>query len=706
MAILEKIRKRTTVLIIIIGLALFSFVISDLFTRGGFQGGKAGTTLGEVNGEAISIDDFRVEMESMESRLGGQMSTTQVVNTVWDQTVRKLLLSQEFEALGIEIGQDQIMEIIRTNPSFTQNPQFQDANGNFDEEAFRNFITDLRVNQPQQYEFWLQNEAALIQTAMEQAYFTLIQAGAGSTLEEGKYDYHITNNKVDIRYVRIPFSSIPDSTITISKDEMEDYISEHPERFVQEAARDIRYVYFQEKASEADEEAIKSSMLALLEDGEEYRSDLDSTIVIPGFRNTDDMAAFLDRNSDTRYDTVFRAKNELSPQYADTLSSMPIGAVYGPYRDGAFFRVSRMMAKKANGSVKASHILIAYQGALRANEEVTRTQEEAQTRAQELLAQARQNPDDFAQLARDNSDGPSAPSGGDLGYFLEGVMTPKFNDFAFQNSIGTIGLVETEFGFHVIKVDDKRDVVRVANFSRAIEPSDETVNSLFTDATKLEMEVNEDPQKFGGISEEKGYEVRPVNKLKVMDENLPGLGEQRRIVQWAFNPDTEVADVRRFDMNNGYALVQLTAKFNEGTRSVEEASVQLLPLLRKKRKAEMLRAANASKSIADIAKDNNQTIATASALNAKSPTIPGAGREPLVVGIAAAMEQGAISGILEGETGVYKLEVVRKDVAPELDNYAPNANAVTAAIGPRINSAVIAALKKKAKIEDNRALYY
>jgi peptidyl-prolyl cis-trans isomerase D len=220
------------------------------------------------------------------------------------------------------------------------------------------------------------------------------------------------------------------------------------------------------------------------------------------------------------------------------------------------------------------------------------------------------------------------------------------------------------------------------------------------------MEVTEDPQKFAGIAQEKGYEVRPVNKLKVMDENLPGLGAQRRIVQWAFNPDTDVADVRRFDMNNGYALVQLTAKFNEGTKSVEEASVQVLPLLRKKRKAEMLIAANASKSLEDMAKDNNVTVSTASALNAKSPTIPGAGREPLVVGIAVAMQQGAVSGVIEGDSGVYKFEVVRKEVAPDLDNYAPNAKAVTSAVGPRINSTVLAALKKKAEIEDNRAFYY
>ena len=220
------------------------------------------------------------------------------------------------------------------------------------------------------------------------------------------------------------------------------------------------------------------------------------------------------------------------------------------------------------------------------------------------------------------------------------------------------------------------------------------------------MAVTESPQTFAGIAEEKGYEVRPVNKLKAMDENLPGLGAQRRIVQWAFNPETEVADIRRFDLSNGYVIVQLTGIYREGTRDVEDASVQVLPILRKERKAEMIKAANAGKSLDNMARDNNQSPSTASALNAKSPTIPGAGREPLVVGIAVSMDQGAVSGLIQGETGIFKIEIVRKETAPTLDNYAPYADAVNDALGPRINSAVIEALKAKAEIEDNRALYY
>ncbi|WP_445384089.1 peptidylprolyl isomerase [Robiginitalea sp. IMCC44478] len=706
MAILEKIRKRTTVLIFIIGMALFAFVISGIFTGNNFGGVKVGSAVGEVNGEAISIDDFRAKMEVASGRFGSQATATQIVNTVWDQEVRSTILEQEFEKLGINIEQDQIMELIRNNPSFTQNPQFQDENGFFDETAFRSFIADLRVNAPEQYRLWLQNEQALIQSAKEQTYMDLIRAGAGASLQEGELDYHLANDKVDIRYVRVPYSSIPDSTVNVNRKEIAAYIEEHEEDYQQEAARDIQYVFFEEKASMADEAAINEAMKELFVDREEYVAQEDTTLVIPGFRNTTEMDAFLDRNSDLKYDTIFKLRNDLPAQHADSLLSLSVGEVYGPYRDGEYFKMSRMMEKRLNGSVKASHILITYEGAERANPNITRTKEEAQERAEELLAEAQKPETVFAQLARDNSDGPSAPRGGDLGYFQEGIMTPKFNDFAFGNEVETIGLVETEFGFHIVRVDDKQDIVRLATLARLIEPSVETVNSLFTEATSFEMAVSNEGVSFAEEARKNEYQARPVNKLKAMDENLPGLGSERRIVQWAFNPETELGDIRRFDLSNGYAVVQLTAKYAKGLMSVEDASVRVLPILRKEKKTARIMEANKGKDMQTIAADNGVTIASASALTAKTPTIPGAGREPLVVGTAVAMDQGSTSGLLKGETGVYKLEVTNREDAPSLDNYAPYANTLKNSLGTRVAADVYNALKEKAEIEDNRSVFY
>ena len=706
MAILENIRKRTTVLILIIGMALFAFVISGVFTSNDFGGAKVGSAVAEVNGESISIDNFRKEVETASRRYGPNFSSLQLVSTVYDQEIRKAILNQQFEDLGINVESDQIVEFVRTS-GYAQIPDFQDENGIFNEEVFKSAIADWKVNDPLRYDAWLQDEKAIIQAAKERMYFNLVKGGVGATLAEGEFDYNLANQKLDFQYVRVPYTSIADSTIQVSKTEIQAYISDHKDEFEQEKARDIRFVYFEEKASAEDEKNVEDAVIALMDDTVEFFEDRNATDTVPGFRNTKDMEAFLDRNSDSKYDTIYKSKNDLPSVVADTLMALGIGEIYGPYRDGDFFKVSKIMGKKANGTVKASHILFTWQGAERANPSITRTKEEAEAKAKEILEEARKEGAVFTTLARENSDGPSAPRGGDLGYFQEGVMADAFNDFSFGNPVGTIDLVETQFGYHVIKIDDKQDIVQVATLAREIAPSEETINTLFTDATKFEMaSLDSEAEAFSDIAKEDGYAVRPVNKIKEMDENLPGLGSQRAMVQWAFNDDTKVGDIKRFNVNNGYAIAQLTKRYKKGLMSPEDASATALPKIRKDRKAEQIIAANQNKTMEAIASDNNITLSSASSLNIKSPTIAGAGREPLVVGTAFALDLNQTSGLIKGETGVFMVKVTKKEDAPKMENFSTYANNLRSSVANRVNSDVYNALKEGAEIEDKRATFY
>ncbi|KPM32661.1 PpiC-type peptidyl-prolyl cis-trans isomerase [Croceitalea dokdonensis DOKDO 023] len=706
MAILENIRKRTTVLILIIGLALFAFVISGVFTSNDFSGGKVGSAVAEVNGEAISIDAFRRKVEQASRQYGPNFSSTQLVNKVFDQEVKSAILSQQFQDLGIDVESDQIIEFIK-NTGYAQDPTFHDDNGVFNEEVFKRTIADWKETNPLAYDNWLNIENQIMQSAKEQMYYNLVKAGVGATLTEGQFDYKLANEKVDLQFVRIPYSSIPDSTVQVSKDEIKAYIKEHEDDFKQEEARDVRFVFFEEKPSLEDENAIKNAVTQLMEDSEEYNEDRDTTYTIAGFRNTKDMAAFLDRNSDTKFDTIYKAKAELPAVAADTLMALPVGAVYGPYRDGDSFKVSKIMDAKPNGSVKASHILIAYEGAERANPDIKRTKEEAAAEAKRLFAEAKKSGVEFTTLARENSDGPSAPRGGDLGYFQEGIMADEFNDFCFGNDVGDIGLVETQFGFHVIKIDDKRNLLQVATLSRAIEASEETINTLFTNATKFEMAaVDAEAENFDDIAKESELTVRPVNKLKAMDENLPGLSAQRSIVQWAFNEDTNVGDIKRFDLAEGYAIVQLTKMHKGGLMTSEDASPQVLPILRKKKKAERIIAENKGRNMDEVMANNGVTKSTATAVTRKSPTLAGAGREPMVVGTAFGLDEGQTSALIEGQSGVFMVTVTKKTPATELPNFSTFANTLTTNNRNAVNTSVYNALKEKAEIEDSRAIFY
>ncbi len=705
MAILENIRKRTTVLILVIALALFAFIVSGIFTADNFGGGKIGSSVAEVNGEDISVDVFRRKMDIATRNNANNTSSMQLVNNVFDQEIRSAILSQQFDDLGINIEEDQIMNYIKNIPGYAQSPQFQDENGFFDEGKFRDFILDMKERNDGSYQLWLQDEKNIIQSNKEQTYYNLIKAGVGATLKEGELDYKLANDKIDLRYVRIPFSSIPDSSIAVSKGEIESYIKAHEEDFKQEKSRDIQFVYFEEKASAADETAAKEELVKLMDNRAEYNESTKQTDTILGFRNTSNIGEFLDRYSDIKFDTIFKSRGELPVQFADTLLNLKVGETYGPYRDGNYFKISKMVARKAEGSVKASHILVAYEGAQRANPEVKRTKEEAEERAKELLRDAKKAGADFAELAKANSDGGSAPTGGDLGFFRREKMVPAFSDFAFANKIGNIGMVETEFGFHVIKVDDKQDLVQIGHLARLIEASEETINTLFTDATKFEMATTSGEKNFPDLAKDENYTVRNY-KARELDENIPGLGTQRGLVQWIFNDDTELGDIKRFNVNNGYAIAQLTAIYREGTMSAEDASARVLPLIRKERKADQIIAQYQGKSMEDIAGDSNVTISNATALTVKSPTIPGAGSEPVVVGTAYAMNEGETSGLIEGQSGVFMINVTRKEEAAQLDNYSTYANTLTTTSTSRVTTAVYNALKEASEIEDNRATFY
>ncbi|MEM9687116.1 MAG: peptidylprolyl isomerase, partial [Bacteroidota bacterium] len=516
--------------------------------------------------------------------------------------------------------------------------------------------------------------------------------------------YKSENDKIAIKYVQIPYTSIPDSTITIAESEIKAYAKDHEKDFKKEPLRAIQYVYFEEKASLEDEKEVKTQITDLLEDRIAYNANTNSNDTIVSFKAIKDVEDFISRNSDIPFDSTFVAKKDLPAAFADSLFYLNNGDVYGPYKDGNYFKISRMMAKKPEGSVRTSHILIAYKGAQRALPTVTRSKEEAEVRAKVILKDVLSNPESFAQMARDNSDGPTASRGGDLGYFKEGDMVKDFNDFAFNNPVGTIDIVETAFGFHVIKIEDKEDLIQIATIGREIAPSEETINTLFKDATTFEIAVSE--KDFAETARAESYSVRPVRNLNALDENIAGIGNQRSIVQWAFNKETSTGDIRRFNVNGGYAIVQLTSKTKQGTIAREDINTKIRPILLKQKKAEAIIAQHSGKTLQELADENKLPVRTASELTMKKLTISGVGREPKIIGVAFALDEGQTSGLVKGENGVYLVEVTKKEKAKPLDNYLTYANTQKTTHRGRASAAVYNALKEASKIVDNRADFY
>ncbi len=706
MAVLNKIRQQSIFLIVIIALALFSFVLADLFQNSGAISQRAENTIATINGKDVDRTEFAQKVENASRSFGASGSNLQAVNYVWNQEVRQAVFEEQFEELGIKVGEDQVNDLLAE--SLANNPTFQNEAGVFDKAKMQEYVANIKATSPEAYQQWLDFEESVSKGAREGIYLNMIKAGVGATLKEGELAYKMENDNVNIKYVQLPFSSIQDSEVTVTDAEIQSYIDKHADQYEAEASRNIRYVLFKEEPSEEDEKEVTAKVANLLNDRVEFIEATKSSDSVKGFRNTENAEEFVNQNSALKFDDRFKFKKDLPSTAADAIYDLAIGDVFGPYKDGEYIKISKVVAQKQiPDSVKASHILVSWQG-LRTAGDLTRTKEEAKTLADSLLNVIKSNKDKFSELAGQfSADNSNKDKGGDLGYFVPGAMVPAFNDYCFENKTGDLGVVETQFGYHIINIEDQKNeqkAVKVATVAQKIEPSEKTINTIFTETTKFQIAAKD--KDFEEVSKENELAVRPVNKIKELDENIPGVGSQRAIVQWAFKEDTEVGAIKRFDIAEGYAVVQLTAKAAKGTMNVSDASPTIKPILVKEKKVEMLKSKISGSTLEDIAKNASQTVRVASALNMKTPTISGAGTEPKVVGAAFALAQGNVSKPIEGNNGVYVVEVTQSTPASGLDTYLSYASQASKSQAGLVNSKVFEALKEAAEIEDKRAKFY
>ena len=703
MAVLGQIRQRSFFLIVVIGMALFAFVISGVFD--GNSSSTPTDPIAVVNEEEVELTLFRQMVEQAERSYN--FSTMQAVNSVWDQMIRLTIFKQEFDRLGIDAGKEQIEMILSKDERIVQDPRFQNESGFFDFGIFTNFINSLRLENPQAYQNWRSQEESIVAQAKENIYYDLIKSSSGFTELEGEDAYHLENDRVNINFISIPFSEVPDSLFKISDSDIRKYVNQNKEKFELEASRKVNYVIFPDLATDEDKSRIRADLEKLKELRVEYNDVSKLTDTIQGLKIAQNITEFVEQYSEVPFDSIYLSKGALANDYADILFELKKDDVFGPYQDGEQFKISRFIDRKNGGSIRASHILVSFQGASRANPQIARSKEEAEKIANKYYREARRNPDDFAELATKYSDGPSSSMGGDLGFFQEGTMTEKFFDFCNKSRIGRIGIVETEFGFHIIKVTNKEDVVLIADVVKQIVPSEETSNAVFQKTTQFEMEsIN--LKDFPATSQKYGYEIKEVDQVNILDENLPSMQRQRNVVQWLFSDETKIKDIKRFSLTTGgYVVAQLVDVIPEGSININAIKEEVIQEIIKKSKADyLLETYKSYSSLDSLSGALGKEIETATAVTQKNNVLPGVGSEPYVIGAAFAMKLNQPSALIKGNNGVYMIEVSSREISKNLESYQAYANILKTEENNRISSVIYNALKSTATIEDNRPVYY
>ena len=186
MAVLSKIRERSLFLIIIIALALFSFVLSGLFDGNLFN--KTASNIGEVNGEPISREEFAQQVEIYRNRSAGRTTNFQNINNAWNSLVREKIYQTQLEKSGVIVGEKDVWDAIVQQVSSQNSPQFTNEAGFFDEEKLKEYIATLKDNSEENengqaaWLSWINYEKGVKKGLEQNTYNSLIKAGLGSTL--------------------------------------------------------------------------------------------------------------------------------------------------------------------------------------------------------------------------------------------------------------------------------------------------------------------------------------------------------------------------------------------------------------------------------------------------------------------------------------------------------------------------------------------
>ena len=347
MAILGQIRKRSFFLILVIGMALFAFVISGVFTsNGGFGSNKP---IGEINGEEIDFEMFNSMVEQAQVVYG--LNTIKAVNLAWEQGLQNQILTQELEKLGIDAGKNQLEQIISQDQSIALNPIFQNEIGLFDFNLFSNYITQLKSTNPSLYNSWRLQEENFITVAKQKIYFDLIRSSIIQTNIESKIQYHLENDKVNLQYLRIPYENIPDSLFKIKDSEILSYMKKNKDQYEISESKEIEYIYIEDTASDLDINNIISNLEQLRDGFNQLNRVTNNVDYVEGFKDTKEISEFIDIYSDISWDSIYVTREDINSDYDDILFGLNIGQVFGPYKDENFYKISRMVGKKREGNL-------------------------------------------------------------------------------------------------------------------------------------------------------------------------------------------------------------------------------------------------------------------------------------------------------------------------------------------------------------------
>ncbi|MEM6378290.1 MAG: peptidylprolyl isomerase [Bacteroidota bacterium] len=719
MALIGQIRKRGSwILIILIGLGLGGFIIQDMLISGptgGMGGGQP--DLGKVNGEEISIQDFN-RVENLVLNSGGDVYAQR--NSLWDFFVEDKILKQYGNDMGLNVSVEELKSL-QFGPDYSPviiqnfpNPQIPGLPNTEQLNQLRNLLetggVDAAIANGQLTRdfrsIWGHQENLIIKDRLQSKLNALVAKGMYTPSWMAEDVNRQQNQMINFTYVKVPFDELDNGEVSLADADYNNYIKENSYLFErEEEGRKLSYVSFDVVATAKDSADIRKGINDLLGD----------------FATTDNDTTFIESKQGL-FSGSFVKESQLPLAVKENIIAMEVGQTYGPYFETGAYKAVKVIDKKVlPDSVRSRHIL----KRINATDPTSFVKVQAQVDSIKNAIEAGTTTFE-AMNDQYNDDVVAQAEGGDLNFAALNGMVKPFNDLIFYEAEpNKLYTVVTQFGIHLVEVLGKKfetnEMAYLLGFlNEDVIPSETTQKEIYNEAFAFMTNNRTLDAMKTAANENTSLNVQsttPFDKNAFqVDFALPAGSAGREMTKWAFKNDTKIGKVASYVyefsdpikyFDNKYVIIALEDIQKPGLPAVADIKADIQPAVANAKKGELLSSSLQGKSLNEIASTYGTSVDTLNNVSFSSSFIQNVGNEPKLIGEAFKLADGQTSAPIIGNTGVYVLQVISKNIPDAITANVPQLRQqYNTTARSSVSTQLMTSIRDNAKVKDNRSAYY
>ncbi len=710
MAAIGTIRKHSTLLLIIVALALLAFILGDLSRTGGNS--KTQDQFIRVGKDNISYTEYMRQYNGykdiMRNREGRNLSPEedfQIGTQVFETIVDSILLAKESSYLGITITAEELRDLVAGPNAHQYAQNFFSDGTSYNMQLANQFLDNMdqydttAVNQYMELERYIEREAEV------NKYFNLLTKSFYTPKALIKKLQEENLLKAEINLIQVPYSheSVSDDKITVTDKDIENWYEDNKFRFKQDKEyREVEYVIFRIEPSAEDLQNIENNVNEMFAE----------------FSTTERPQDFINRMIDSKYDSTYFKQGELPESLDTVLFNAPAGTLVAPFIENNMWTFAKLLnANSRPDSINVSFLFISDFGV----EGNSRTKAEAEAKVDSAFT-ALKNGTDFYTVATSFSDIPieNQPDSGKV-WLIDGNSDGQlFFDTLYNSNQGSILKYAYRGGTYIFQINEKTEAIRkiqVAIGKKEIAASQETIDNIESQANTFANGLNS-VESFNKAVADKNLDKRSFERVEAMTYSLPGITSSNRdIIRWIYDDKTKEGNVSSvFSTGEAFVVVVLKNILPEGYTSLKQEQFKSYceNMAKRDKKANLLET-----ELNQAIKSGNklETLATKYNTNVEQATIAFGDRnfshygpEDKLIGKLLGQKANTTQ-VYTGEMGVYVITINKVDVPTidvKTDDESLNSIAQQQSMmwQNRIQSSLTNTLKKMVKVEDNRALVF